>query len=226
MSLAPLTRRPVTVDEERLASRCAKGRVVVIDDDPEILSALSALLELEAYACETYASAADYLQVLTYNHHSFPGPACVLCDVNMPEISGLQLLARLSEMGNAPLVLMSGVSGAHEVASGFRAGALDFLVKPIDADTLLATISQALAVSTLRQQKQMQQSDLARRIASLTERERDIARRAASGQTNPDMAQALGIALRTVKLHRQRALEKLGVDSLPALVRLADQFPL
>lgn len=220
------SRRPVTVDEEQLAKRCARGRVVIIDDDGEILAALSALMDLESYACETYVSAADYLNMLTYNRPVFPGPACVLCDVKMPEIDGLELLRRLTELDDTPLVLMSGASSAHDVAKGFRGGALDFLVKPMDADTLLATVGRALAVSAQRQQERSRQTDLARRVAALTPRERDIARRIASGQTNPEVAQALGIALRTVKLHRQRALEKLGADSLPKLVRLADQCQL
>lgn len=220
------SRRPVTVDEEQLALRCARGRVVVIDDDVEILAALSALMDLEGYACETYACAADYLNMLTYNRPSFAGPACVLCDVKMPEIDGLELLQRLAELDDTPLVLISGASSVHDVARGFRSGALDFLIKPMDADLLLASVARALASSTQRQQARLLQADLARRLATLTPRERDIARRIASGQTNPEVAQALGIALRTAKLHRQRALEKLGVESLPALVRLSDQCQL
>jgi len=220
------SRRPVTVDEQNLALRYARGCVVIIDDDAEILAALSALMDLEAYACETYACAADYLDMLISNRPSFPGPSCVLCDVKMPEIDGLELLQRLAELDDTPLVLMSGASTAHDVAIGFRGGALDFLVKPMDADALLATVGRALAVSGQRQQARARTNDLARCIAALTPRERDIARRIASGQTNPEAARELGIALRTVKLHRQRAFAKLGAESLPALVRLVDQCQL
>ena len=81
----PSMRRIITVDDERLAARCALGRVVLIDDDPDILAALSALLDLEGYAVETYSSALNYLQVLTFNRPNFAGPSCVLCDVRMPE---------------------------------------------------------------------------------------------------------------------------------------------
>lgn len=216
-------RHPVTLSDEKLAARCALGRVVVIDDDTEILSALAALIEMEGYACETYASAPAYLQVLTYNRPFFPGPCCVLCDVKMPELDGLDLQNRLAALNDTPLLMMSGASGAQEAVSAFRAGALDFLIKPIDAEILLAALAKALALSAERNMQSIRRSTLAERIASLTKRERDIARRVADGQTNPQIAEELGIALRTVKLHRQRAMEKIGAGGTTDLVRLADE---
>lgn len=225
MTEPPVFRKPVTVFEQQMARRCAQGHVMVIDDDGEILSALAALLELEGYACTTYSSALAYMEA---HHHStprFPGPECVLCDVNMPEISGLELQSRLSAsaMNDTPLVLMSGVSGARETASAFRAGALDFLIKPMDADVLLAAVNKALAVSSARQQQQLRASQLAAAIATLTERERAVVRMVAEGRTNQAIADEMGIALRTTKLHRQHAMEKLSVDSVPHLVRLVDE---
>jgi two-component system response regulator FixJ len=216
-------RRPITVSDERLAARCAQGRVVVIDDEPDILAALAALIELEGYACEAYPDALAYLQVLNYNRPCFTGPCCVLCDVKMPELDGLELQSRLAALDDTPLLLMSGASGAHEAASAFRAGALDFLIKPIDAEVLLAAIAKALATGVERQSQRQRQADLTQRIASLTERERDIARRVAAGQTNPSIAKELNIALRTVKLHRQRAMEKVGAGGTADLVRIADE---
>jgi len=218
----PPLRRIVTVHDEQLARRCAQGRVVIIDDDTEILAAFKALLEMEGYACETYPSGSAYLQVLNYNRPCFAGPSCVLCDVKMPEIDGLELQGRLAEFDNPPLLLMSGASGALEAVNAFRAGALDFLIKPIDADGLLAAIARALQCSTEQRQRSQHLSSLRAKIATLTARERDIARRVAQGQTNPAIAEQLGIALRTVKLHRQRAMEKVGADNMAALVRLAD----
>lgn len=223
MSTPPSFRKPVTVHDEKLAARCARGRVVIIDDDAEILHAFAALLEMEDYACETYGSALAYLQMLNYNRPCFAGPCCVLCDVKMPELDGLELQNRLADLDNTPLLLMSGASGAQEAASAFRAGALDFLVKPIDADVLLAAVSKALGESSKRQQQQARHSALAARIATLTDREREIARRVAAGQTNPAIAAELGIALRTVKLYRQRAMEKVGAGGTADLVRIADQ---
>jgi two-component system, LuxR family, response regulator FixJ len=217
-------RQPVTVADLDLAKRCALGRVVVIDDDIEILSAFNALIKMEGYACEVYLSAQAYLHLLNCNQLRFPGPSCMLCDVKMPEIDGLELQKRLAELDECmPVLLMSGASGAQEAVNAFRAGALDFLIKPIDADSLLASIAKALAVSAERNSQRERKSSLAVRIATLTQREREIARRVAAGQTNPVIAEELGIALRTVKLHRQRAMEKIGVSKATDLVRIADE---
>lgn len=216
-------RSPITVFDRKLAERCTRGRVVIIDDDEEILSALTALVEMEGYACETYVSALSYLQMLNYNRPCFPGPCCVLCDVKMPEFGGLELQSRLAELDDTPVLLMSGASGAQEAVSAFHAGALDFLIKPIDADTLLTAVDKALVVSAERHSQRMRKVTLAAQIATLTERERDIARRVTAGQTNPAIAEELGIALRTVKLHRQRAMEKIGAVKMTDLVRIADE---
>ncbi len=222
MTNMPKSRKPVTVDEHDLAQRCALGRVVVIDDDVEILSALAALFDMEGYACETYVSAVSYLQMLNYNRPCFPGPCCVLCDVKMPELDGLELQTRLARQGDTPVLLMSGASGAEEAVQAFHAGALDFLIKPVDADQLLAAVSKALSLSAERHRQQLWQTTVDARIASLTDRERAVARLVVAGQTNLAIAQTLGIALRTVKLHRQRAMEKIGAAKTTDLVRLAD----
>jgi len=217
------TRRIITVDDERLAARCAKGHVGVIDDDPQILIALTDLLELEGYACESYTSAKSYLQVLSYSRPWFPGPRCVLCDVKLPEMDGLQFQRKLAEIGQTPMLLMSGESGANEAVSAFRAGAVDFLIKPLEADVLLSAINKALAMSKNRQHHSQRRNDLAQHIESLTEREREVARCVARGLINKDIGHQLGIALRTVKLHRHRAMEKLGVETVVDLARLADE---
>lgn len=219
-------RRPVTVSDQALSERCARGRIVLIDDDAEIVAAFAALIEMEGYACDTFVSALSYLQVLNDNRPVFPGPCCVLCDVHMPELDGLELQRRLTELDGAPLLLVSGASGAREAGNAFRAGAIDFLVKPVDADVLLAAVRKALQVSTDRQLQRARKAELAARKDSLTQREREIARRVTRGQTNAAIADDLGIALRTVKLHRQRSMEKLGADDIPSLVRIADEADL
>lgn len=216
-------RRPVTVDEEMLAERCARGRVIVIDDDAHVLSALADLMVLEGYACDTFASALDYLQTMGDTCSRFAGPMCLLCDVKMPELDGLELQKRLLQQIDTPFLLMSGASGALEAASAFRAGALDFLVKPVDADELLAAIAKALRVSAERQTQHQRASALASRIASLTAREREVTQLVAQGLTNPAIAIRLGLALRTVKLYRQNATEKLNAGTTAELVRLADE---
>lgn len=216
-------KRTVTIHDVQLAERCARGRVVVIDDDAELRSAQAALFDLEGYACETHASADAYVQVLSYNRPSFPGPICVLCDVNLPGLGGLELQRQLTELDDKAFLLMSGASGAKEVVQAFRTGAVDFLIKPVDADVLLAAVEKALAVSRERQSQRERGLEISARIASLTEKERVVARRVAQGQTNQGIADGLGIALRTVKLHRHRAMAKLRVDTVVDLARLADE---
>jgi two-component system, LuxR family, response regulator FixJ len=220
--IAPAVRRPITADELRWAERCARGLITVIDDDAEILAALHAIIELEGYACETYASALAYLHALEHGRGRFPGPRCLLCDVKLPELDGLELQRRLATLDDTPVLLMSGLSGAPEAVSAFRAGALDFLIKPLDDATLFAAVGKALAVSAERQHEQARRRDLAARLATLTEREREVARRVARGQRNQDIAATLGIALRTVKRHRQQAMHKLGAATLVDLVHLLD----
>jgi FixJ family two-component response regulator len=212
----------ITENDERLAARCANGRVVIIDDDSEVLAALAALLEIKGYAVETYSSALAYLQVLAANQAVFPGPSCVLCDVRMPEMDGLQFQHRMAEFNHVPLLLMSGHSGAQEAVTGFQAGAHNFLIKPFETHVLLDAVAQALAASAEHQQLDALRSDLAKRVASLTVREREVSRRVAQGSMNRHIADEFGIALRTVKLHRHRAMEKLGASTLADLVRLAD----
>ncbi|MEY3880381.1 MAG: hypothetical protein RIQ94_1176 [Pseudomonadota bacterium] len=215
-------RRPVTLSDKRLAERCLKGRIILIDDDPEIIAALVALLDMEGYACDTYISASQFLQEQQCNRPSFPGPWCILSDIKMPGIDGLELQRQLLEMGEPPLIMMSGESGAYEAVAGLRGGALDFLIKPFDADIALLAIERALAVSKERMSFALKNSDITIRFSGLTSREADIVKRVARGQLNREIAEELDIALRTVKLHRQRAFEKLGVTKLVELVRLID----
>lgn len=217
-------RRIITVDDERLAARCARGRVVVIDDDPEVLQALGALIAFEGYAVDCHASAPDYLAARAADAPSFPGPVCLLCDVNMPALSGLELQQQLLAQDEVAWLLMSGVSGAQEAASAFRAGAVDFLVKPIPADTLLQAIERALQTSSRKQAQSQQQAELLARQASLTEREQAVLRLLASGLRNQAIAAELDIALRTVKLHRHNGMHKLGAQSVADLVRLMDRL--
>jgi FixJ family two-component response regulator len=227
MNCPPSTPKPVRkvihIADQLLAERCARGRVVLIDDDTEILDALAALLQLEGYAFETYNSALHYLEVIALNQPHFPGPRCVICDVKMPVIDGLELQRRLMDLDDTPLLLMSGESGAEEAVTAFRRGVLDFLIKPIEAGLLLAAIEKALETSALRQLKHAEQKQLLARIASLTARERDIACRVARGELNREIAEELGISLRTVKMYRQQAMEKLAVEKVVDLARLAEK---
>ena len=217
----PSARRVVTVDDESVAGRYARGCVILIDDDAEVLSALSARLHFEGYAVETFASARHYLDALDCPKPSFPGPSCLLCDLRMPGMDGLALQRQLQWRDVPPMVLMSGQSLPQDVVTAFHGGAVDFLIKPFEAADLLVAVAKALSVSAARYTAAQRQFDAANLVASLTEKELQVILLVVQGKTNPQIMVSLGIALRTVKLHRQRAMEKLGLDSVAALGRFA-----
>ncbi|MEI6760916.1 MAG: response regulator [Betaproteobacteria bacterium] len=209
------------MEDEIAAARYARGCVVLIDDDAEVLAALAARLRFEGYAVETFASARHYLAALGAPVPSFPGPRCVLCDLRMPEMDGLALQRHLQGRDVPPLVLMSGQSLAQDVVSAFHGGAVDFLIKPFDATELLAAVAKALSTDAAQRTAAQQRLDAAALVSSLTDRELKVIQLVVKGQTNPQIMAAMNIALRTVKLHRQRAMEKLRLDSVAALGRFA-----
>ena len=217
----PSARRVVTVDDESVAGRYARGCVILIDDDAEVLSALSARLHFEGYAVETFASARHYLDALDSPKPSFPGPSCLLCDLRMPGMDGLALQRLLQGRDVTPMVLMSGQSLPQDVVTAFHGGAVDFLIKPFEAVDLLVAVAKALSASAAHYTAAQRESDAANLVASLTEKELQVILLVVQGKTNPQIMVSLGIALRTVKLHRQRAMEKLGLDSVAALGRFA-----
>lgn len=220
------TYRPViTIHDEREAARHARGCIIIIDDDDAIREAVKTLLDLEGYATQTFASAVHYLDVLQQNEAGFPGPRCILLDVKMPEQTGLELQNRLSSASDkTPLVFMSGGSGAQEAVQALKHGAIDFLIKPFEEEALLAAVSEALQISLNQQAHLQEDKDASSRLASLSERESQIARMVSKGMLNRDIADTLGIAVRTVKLHRMHMMRKLGASNVIELARIIDRM--
>lgn len=216
-------RKVVTVHDEREAARYAHGHVCVVDDDDAVRVAVAAMLDHEGYAVSSFASAESYLDFEARNEPLFPGPRCLLLDVKMPGESGLELQRRLATLGIAlPVVFMSGGSSAAEAVQAMKAGALDFLIKPFDDDELLAVVGRALARSAEDEKANLFVQEAARRFASLSAREAQIARFVSSGLQNQQIAGELGIAERTVKLHRMHMMRKLGVSNVIELIRILD----
>lgn len=200
----------------------AKDLVVVIDDDPDILDAFSQLLTLEGFSVHSYTSARDYLQALDR-----PGtavPSCILCDVVMPDMDGLQLQAHLNQQRHIGLVLMSGSCGVQEAVQAFRSGVVDFLLKPIGSDLLISTIRRAFSATQQQHQASERSREVSRRLACLSQRELEVMRLVACGMTNLGISLQLGITERTVKFHRQRLGEKLAVSGTAELTRLYQAF--
>jgi len=222
MKIPNVNKRPVTVYDQEQAERHACGLVVVIDDDPDILQALYDQFHFEGYACETHDGPQTYIASLRAAEPRYPGPVCVLSDVNMPRLDGLALQAALADYPEIVLLLMSGSSQPGQVVEAFRAGVYDFLLKPFDDHQMLDMVGRALSESARRQQSTARISSLLQRRAELTERELEVIRLVARGLMNKEIAERLDIALRTVKLHRQRAVEKLQIESVIELGRLLD----
>ena len=219
----PAQRRVVTVHDQENAARHARGLVTIVDDDDAIREALVSLLHLEGYATESHASAASYLEKLERAEPEFPGPHCLLLEVKMPGLTGLELQRHLIELcESTPIVFMSGGSGAPEAVQALKNGASDFLVKPFEEQALLGAIGEALQKVQREQASEEQRDIAATRISRLSARELQIAKMVSSGALNRDIAEQLGIAVRTVKLHRMHMMSKLQVSNVIELARIMD----
>jgi len=195
-------------------------RVHVVDDDASFRTAMERRLTQAGYEVATYPSAQNFLERLP--SESVPG--CILLDVRMPGLSGPELQERLSKVGSTlTIVFITGYSDFPTAVRTVKAGAEDFLTKPVSADKLLPAIERAIArqETTLAQKVKL---DLFRsRIKTLTPRERQVFELVVRGKSNKQTANALGGTERTIKAHRARVMEKLQCPSLAELVSLAER---
>lgn len=220
----PAQRPVITIHDARDAARHFRGRIIVVDDDEAIREALVALLHFEGYAVEAHASAASYLEKLERAEPEFPGPQCLLLDVKMPGLTGLELQRRLIERASStPIIFMSGGSGAPEAVQALKNGASDFLLKPFEHAVLLNAVSETLNKIRDEQASEAQRDSAATRLSGLSARELQIAKLVIAGTLNRDIAQQLGIAVRTVKLHRMNMMRKLEVSNIIELTRIMDR---
>lgn len=190
-------------------------KVVVIDDDEAVLDSLRMLLEAEGLEVETFERAGAFLQRAEDTR-----PGCLVTDVRMPEMDGLELLRALSARGPLPPVIV--VTGHGEVAMAVQAmklGARDFIEKPFDPHALLASVQDAL--SAAGRPTGMPDPEIGRRLESLTPREREVLDQLVIGRSNKMIGRELAISPRTVEIHRARVMEKMRAESLSQLVRLA-----
>lgn len=216
-------RSVITIQDEREAVRHGRGHIAVIDDDPSVRGAVAAMLRHEGYAVSEFASAAEFIASEEQAEPMFPGPRCLLLDVKMPSASGLDLQRELQNRGlNDPIIFMSGGSSAGEAVQALKAGALDFLIKPFDDEQLIDSVDKALSRSSADRRSSLSSADIATRYASLSGRESQIARLVSQGYMNQQIADQLGIAERTVKLHRMHMMRKMGAGNVIELVRMLD----
>jgi FixJ family two-component response regulator len=196
------------------------GLVHVVDDDAAFRTAIERRLKKAAYEVATYASAQHLLDRL-------PGEievGCILLDVRIPGLSGPELQERLTTLGSTlPIIFVSGYADIPTTVRGIKAGAEDFLTKPVSSDRLLQAIERAIEchIAKYRLKKSL---DLARSlIATLSPRQREVFELVVRGKTNKEVARAIGGTERTIKAHRQLVMEKMQVQSLAELVSLAER---
>ena len=190
--------------------------VFIVDDDPQIREALSMLLSSFDMQAITFGSAAEYM--------AYPKPdiaACLVLDVELPDINGLDLQSRIAQ-GNHPHIVF--ITGHGDIPSSVRAiktGAVDFLTKPFREADLMRAINAALAQSRESRHKRAELADLRGRLSRLTPREREVLPLVVSGLLNKQAAAELGISEITLQIHRSNIMKKMGAASLPELVRMA-----
>jgi FixJ family two-component response regulator len=199
--------------------------VHVVDDDDSVRTALSRLLRAAGHRVHVWASASEFLR-----SGSFEGKGCIVLDLRMPDMDGLELqqaLAQQIAQAQHPGLPIIFLTGHGDIATGVRAikaGAVDFLTKPVERETLLAAVAHALARDNVRHAVHEELLTLQRRYATLTPREREVFARVVAGIPNKLLGMEIGAAERTVKLHRARVMEKMKAGSLAELVRLADRL--
>jgi FixJ family two-component response regulator len=196
-----------------------ESRVFVVDDDQSVRLSITNLLESDGYMVESFSSAAEYLA-----RGPHLGPACLVLDVRLPGLDGLALQRQLAERGRMEQIVF--ITGHGDIPMGIQAmkrGAVDFLPKPFEDQALLNAAGQALARSTENWRRRDEIAEIRARIATLTPREFEVFRLVIAGLLNKQIAAELGAALRTIKTHRGRVMHKLGVESVAALVRLAQK---
>jgi FixJ family two-component response regulator len=196
-------------------------KVFLVDDDDSVLRALGRLIKSAGYEVQTFVSARGFLDSGDFQK----GPACLVLDVRMPGLSGLDLQREL-QAANAtlPIIFITGHGDIPTTVRAMKAGAVDFLPKPLKDAVLLRAIEQALARAARDWAERRKLEALSQRLNTLTTREREVMALVVRGLLNKQIAFELGTVEKTIKVHRARVMQKMGVDSLAELVRVADKI--
>ena len=193
--------------------------VFVVDDDPSVRKSLSRVMTSAGYTVETFASARDFLA-----RAPSAGPCCVVLDVRMPGLTGLDLQEALAGAGRPiPIVFITGHGDISMSVKAMRGGAVDFLTKPFEVDSLLEAIRRAVAKDVKDRGEEGRTAEVLARVGRLTPRETEVFALVVTGMLNKQIAGKLGIGEKTVKVHRARVMDKMQAGSVAELVRLADR---
>ncbi len=193
--------------------------VFVVDDDPSARRGLGKLVRLAGYDVETFASGEEFL-----NRSPTHEPSCLVLDVRMPGLTGLDLQEAINEKGDAiPIVFITGHGDVSTSVRAMKAGAVDFLQKPFDAHDLLAAVEQAVARDAMDRVRRAEIADIREHVNSLTRREFEVFALVVTGMLNKQIGQELGTSEKTVKVHRGRVMQKMRANSVTDLVRFAEK---
>jgi FixJ family two-component response regulator len=190
--------------------------VFVVDDDVSVRESLEALIETAGWRTKSFATALDFLANCRDS-----SPRCLVLDVSLPGLSGLDLQHRLGDRRDLPIIFITGHGDIPMSVQAMKAGAVEFLTKPFSDDVLLTAISRAIESSSTALDRETELEQLKRAYTSLSPRERQVMTRVVSGRLNKQVGAELGISVITVKAHRGQAMRKMNADSLADLVRMA-----
>lgn len=194
-----------------------KPIVHIVDDEEAVRTSLATLLEVHGFSTRAYRSGNEFLERI-----GPAAPGCALIDLRMPGLDGISLLQRMEELNILlPAVMMTGFGEVATAVKAMKAGAADFLEKPLDVAELLTILNRLISKSQITAQAGQQREQGQARLGRLTERERDVFNGLAMGKTNKGIALDLGISPRTVEIHRARVMEKLEARTLSDIVMLA-----
>lgn len=190
--------------------------VYIVDDDAAMRSALHRLARSAGMRTESFASALEFLSAYHSDH-----PGCLLLDVQMPNMSGLELQQRLKlEKIDIPIIFLTGYGNVPAAVSAMKLGALDFIEKPFDNEVLLDRLQKAIQIDATARLDHHRHSQISQQLARLTPREHEIMDMLATGKTNKAIAELLGVSVRTVETHRANIMAKMPAESLSDLVRM------
>ncbi len=193
----------------------------IVDDDPSVRNSLTRLLRAEGADPQAFATAEEFLEFLP----AITGPSCALLDIGLPGKSGLDLHARLQAVRpEIAVIFLTGHGDVPGAVTSMKRGAVDFLLKPVDAATLLAALARAVERARAASSDKSSKRDIALRYGELTPREREVLTHVIAGKRNKVIAAEIGTTEKTVKVHRGRVMEKMRVRSVAELVRAADKL--
>jgi FixJ family two-component response regulator len=201
-------------------SRKSDAIIAIVDDDASVREGLQSLIRSAGWRVETFASAQDFLSRL-----GAEAPSCLILDLQLPGLSGLDLQNRMAKVGlEIPIVFLTGHGNIPASVQAMKAGAVEFLTKPLDEQKLLEAIQQAIERDRRTRQRHAAMRELRERYESLTAREQQVMQEVVAGRLNKQIAAELTITEFTVKIHRGHVMRKMRADSLPDLVRMAESL--